>query len=97
QDLFEWAWLKQSGVQDLEWLAVNEQRKHFNNGFCFFHPKFVLSGIDRGATWQGLERHNWEVVSGQAGEWLMFSPGPDLMSHSPAWIDVPGWGFGETG
>jgi len=97
QDLFEYEALKRIGYQDYKWLAVKSETEHLNNGFCFFHPKFMLEGIDHGATWQDQDRRNWEMLHEHAGEWLFYSPGPDLVSHSPAWIDVPGWGYGETG
>lgn len=98
QDLFEWEALKRQGVQDYEWLAANDVTQYLANGFNFFHPKFMIKGIEQcGATWQDMDVDNWKALHEQAGEWMLYSPGPDLIINSPAWIDVPGWGYGETG
>ena len=98
QDPFEYEAMKRRGTRDYEWLAVKSGTEYLCNGFGFFHPKFMIEGIERGgATWQDMDVNNWKALHDQAGEWMIYSPGPDLIVNSPYWIDVPGWGYGETG
>lgn len=98
EDIFEWEALKRRGLQDQEWLAVNEQRRHLCHGFGFFHPRNMVDAIERGnVDWQDQDVDNWKAMTDLAGGWVMFSPGPDLVSESPAWITSPSVGKQETG
>ncbi len=97
EDIFEFEALKRRGMQDYEWLAVNEERKFLCHGFSFFHPANMQQSIECGVDWQGKDLANWKALTDLAGGWVLYSPGPDLVIESPAWITSPGWGRGETG
>ncbi len=95
-DIFEIEALKRERLLDAKWLP-NDGRSHLCHGFNFFHPQTMLNAVKHGLDWDGYEEANWTTLKDLAGDWVMYSPGPDLVAESPAWLYSPADGKEETG
>jgi prepilin-type N-terminal cleavage/methylation domain-containing protein len=96
EDLFEMEALKRSQILDHDWMVRNEYG-YVAHGFNFLHPQMLMDAMDHDCTWEDCNRENWSVANELAGDWMLYSPGPDLTNETPAWIDVPhGSGYKET-
>lgn len=88
EDLFGLEFLKRHHIQDYQWLATKENR-HIAHGFNFFQPQMMIDAMEHGSHWQGMEKENWPHIKDQAGAWLLYSPGPDLIAETPQYIETP--------
>ena len=96
-DLFEWELLKQNALQNTDWMC-KEGEMHLFNGFNFFSPPTMVealqpcspeSTVPTIVQWEDSALAHWEPAVRVAGNWLLVSPGPDLILESPAWIEDP--------
>lgn len=91
EDLFEWAAMKQLGMQDDYWIA-NKNGSFLFNGFGFFHTPTMLDALDEGCTWQDSDFQHWDAAHNAGGDWILYSCGPDLVVESPSTLSTPGGG-----
>jgi len=95
EDPFEYQASKKYGIQDAEW-PVRRDLSYLCHGFNFFHPPMMLSAIGNDVRWQSDDPFIpyvpcfWGFVAGKTGDWVLYSPGPDLTVETPQWLRVPG-------
>jgi prepilin-type N-terminal cleavage/methylation domain-containing protein len=95
-DLFEWEALKRNAIQDTAWVA-NQNDSYLFNGFGFFSPPTMVEALPyctpdlvyTRVQWEDSSKAHWEAVERLAGDWVLISPGPDLIVETPAWLEFP--------